>query len=66
MSIQLPCCFRVFYDYPSWQTVGGPYVLQVPGYLKTHVTLRYGNIGKYELFQKIWHLQFILFWEGWV
>ena len=27
MSTRLPCCFRVFYDYPSWRTVGSPFVM---------------------------------------
>ena len=37
MSTRLSCCFRVFYDYPSWRTGGSPFVPQVPGYLKTHI-----------------------------
>ena len=35
MPTRLPCCFRVFYEYPSWQIGGSPFVPQVPGYLKT-------------------------------
>ena len=35
MSTRLPCCFMVFYDYPSWRTGGSPFVPQVPGYLKS-------------------------------
>ena len=35
MSTRLPCCFRVFYNYPSWRTGDSPFVPQVPGYLKT-------------------------------
>ena len=31
MSIRLPCCFRMFYDYPSWRTGRSPFVPQVPG-----------------------------------
>ena len=37
MSTRLPCCFRAFYDYPSWRTGGSPFVPQVPGYVKTHI-----------------------------
>ena len=37
MSIRVPCCFRVFFDYPSWWTGGSPFVPQVPGYLQTHI-----------------------------
>ena len=35
-------------------------------YLLYREMLFLANVGKYELFQKIGHLQFIHFWEGWV
>ena len=48
MSTRLPCCFRVFYDYPSWRTGGGPFVPQVPGYLKTHIIHSFLTILNHE------------------
>ena len=37
MSTRLPCCFRAFYNYPSWRNRGSPFVPQVPGYLNIHI-----------------------------
>ena len=48
MSTRLPCCFRVFYDYPSWRTGGSPFVPQVPGYLNTHIIHSFLTILNYK------------------
>ena len=48
MSSQLPCCFRVFYDYPSRRTGSSPFVSQVPGYLKTHIIHSFLTILNYK------------------
>ena len=48
MSSRLPCCFRVFYDYPSWRTWGSPFVPQVPSYLKTHTIQWFLTILNYK------------------
>ena len=37
MSTRLPCCFKVFYDYPSWWTGVSPFAPRVIGYLKTPI-----------------------------
>ena len=48
MSTRLPCCFRVFYDYPNWRTEGSPFVPQVPGYLKTHIIHSFLTVLNYK------------------
>ena len=48
ISTRLPCCLRVFYDYPSWRTGGSPFVPQVPGYLKTHIIHSFLTILNYK------------------
>ena len=48
MFTQLPCCFKVFYNYPSWRTEGSPFVPQVPGYLKTHIIHSFLTILNYK------------------
>ena len=48
MSSRLPCCFRVFYDYPNWRTGGSPFVPQVSGYLKTHIIHSFLTILNYK------------------
>ena len=47
MSTRLPCCFMVFYNYPSWRTGGSPFVPQVPGYLNTHIIHSFLTILKF-------------------
>ena len=48
MSTRLPCCFMVFYDYPSWRTGGSPFMSQVPGYLRTHIIHSFLTILNYK------------------
>ena len=48
MSTWLPCCFSVFYDYPSWRTGGSPFVPQVPDYFKTHIIHSFLTILNYK------------------
>ena len=48
MSTRLPCCLRVFYNYPSWRTRGSPFVSQVHGYLKTHINHSFVTILNYK------------------
>ena len=48
MPSRLPCCFRVFYGYPSWQTEARPFVPQVPSYLKTHIIHSFLTILNYK------------------
>ena len=48
MSTRLLCCFRVFYDYPSWRTWGSPFVPHVPGYLKTRIIHSFLTILNYK------------------
>ena len=48
MSTRLPCCFSVFYDYPSWRTGGSPLVPQVPGYPITHIIHSFLTIINYK------------------
>ena len=40
ISTRLPCCFMVYYDYPSWRTGGSLFVPQMPGYLKNKSEMR--------------------------
>ena len=48
MSTRLPCCFRVFYDYPNWRTGNSPFVPQVLGYLNTHIIHSFLTILNYK------------------
>ena len=48
VSTRLPCCFRAFYDYPSWRTGDSPFVPQVPGYLKTQIIHSFLTILNYK------------------
>ena len=48
MSTRLPCCFRMFYNYPSWLTGVSPFMPQVPGYLKTHIIHSFLTILNYK------------------
>ena len=48
LSTRLPCCFRVFYYYPSWRTRVSPFVPQVSGYLKTHIIHSFLTILNYK------------------